>query len=64
MTITHQELLDTSVAQLQVLASFLNDQLADSVYVSGAPEASGCEEILRAVCQLIQAYKGREERTA
>ena len=64
MTITHQELLDTSVAQLQTLASFLNDQLADRVYVAGVPEASACEAILRALCELIQAHRGGEERRA
>ena len=53
--ITPQELLDTSIAQLQTLAAFLHDQLADGSDDRGygAPEAGACREILRSLRVLI-----------
>jgi hypothetical protein len=55
MMITPQELLDTSIAQLQTLAAFLDDQLADGSEDGGcgAPEAGACRELLGSLRVLI-----------
>jgi hypothetical protein len=56
MTATPQELLDTSIAQLQTLTAFLGDQLTASARHSGSsatPELRACEEILVSVGALI-----------
>ena len=45
MTITSQELLDTCLAQLRLLAAFLADQLNDGVAEPDA-EARACRQML------------------
>lgn len=58
MTITPLELLDTSIAQLQTLVTFLDDQLgwAESV----AQETRACKEIARSLRLLIQSHKAHD----
>ena len=55
MTITPRVLLDTSIAQLQTLASFLAEEMGEyrqhSVEVT--PEARACKEILLTISVLI-----------
>jgi hypothetical protein len=56
MIATPRELLDTSIAQLQMLTAFLGDQLADSAVESKAsdtPELRACREILVSLGALI-----------
>jgi hypothetical protein len=56
MTVTPRELLDTSIAQLQMLTAFLGDQLADRAVESRSadtPEVLGCREILVSLGALI-----------
>ena len=56
MLATPRELLDTSIAQLQMLAAFLGDQLgksADGSESSETPEIRACQEILVSVGALI-----------
>ena len=57
MIATPRELLDTSIAQLQLLTAFLGDQLADRAVEtkkgSGAPEIRACREILVSLGALI-----------
>jgi len=56
MIATPRELLDTSIAQLQMLTAFLGDQLADSAVESkssGTPEILACREILVSLGALI-----------
>ena len=56
MSATPRELLDTSIAQLQMLAAFLGDQLVDSAVeskASGTPETLACREILVSLGALI-----------
>jgi hypothetical protein len=57
LTITRRELLETSIAQLQTLASFLRDQLSESVEGSPPLETRACKEILRAVSTVIQTHR-------
>ena len=55
MTITPQELLDTSIAQLRTLAAFLDEQLGDGGDTGGygTAEAGACREMLRSLRVLI-----------
>ena len=56
MGTTPRELLDTSIAQLQMLAAFLSDQLgesADESASSAAAEIRACEEIVVSLGALI-----------
>ena len=56
MIITPRELLDTSIAQLQVLAAFVGDQLGERSEESGfstPPEVRACQEILVSLGALI-----------
>ena len=55
MTITPLELLDTSIAQLQTLVAFLDDQL-DGTECATA-ETCACKEIARSLCRLIRTYE-------
>ena len=55
--ITRRELLETSIAQLQALAAFLNDQLSETADRSARLETRACEEILCAVSRLIQTHQ-------
>ena len=62
LMITRRELLETSIAQLQMLADFLRDQLDESVDRSAASEGRACKEILRAVSALIQTHRSCVDR--
>jgi hypothetical protein len=56
MITTPRELLDTSIAQLQMLTAFLSDQLGESVdesKSSATAEIRACEEILVSLGALI-----------
>jgi hypothetical protein len=54
MTATPRELLDTSIAQLQALSTFLGDQLGVATLRSeSAAELRACEEILVSLGALI-----------
>ena len=59
LLISHQELLDTSLAQLQTLTAFLHDHLARDGRRAGAaaPETRVCEEIMRSLDDLIAAAR-------
>jgi hypothetical protein len=56
MNTTPRELLETSIAQLQMLTAFLGDQLgarADEAARSATPEMRACHEILVSLGALI-----------
>ena len=56
MIATPRELLDTSIAQLQMLAAFLGDQLGESTEESessASAEIRACQEILVSLGALI-----------
>ena len=55
MTTTPQVLLDTSIAQLQTLASFLAEEMGEyrQRSVVASPEARACKEILLTISVLI-----------
>lgn len=55
MMITPPELLNTSIAQLQTLVAFLEDQL--SWIDSAARETRACRELARSLCSLIRAHE-------
>jgi hypothetical protein len=55
MTITPLELLDTSIAQLQTLVAFLDDQLGWTE--SATLETRACKEIARSLCLLIRTHR-------
>ena len=61
MMITSQELLETSIAQLQTLAAFLSDQLSDAAGGPAELETDACKEILRALGELIQNHQSLNE---
>jgi len=67
MIATPRELLDTSIAQLQMLTAFLGDQLADSAVESRAydtPEILACRELLVSLGALIVKVQGTNHLTA
>jgi hypothetical protein len=56
MSATPRELLDTAIAQLQMLTAFLGDQLADRAVESRSSDAAemlACREILVSLGALI-----------
>ena len=55
MNITPRLLLDTSIAQLQTLASFLAEEMGEfrQKTVIATPEARACKEILMTISVLI-----------
>jgi len=55
MNTTPQLLLDTSIAQLQTLASFLAEEMGEfrQKTVIATPEARACKEILMTISVLI-----------
>ena len=63
MLITPQEVLDTSVAQLETLAAFLCEQLDESIDASGrvTKETRACQEILGSLRVLILRIRPREQ---
>jgi len=63
MTITPLELLDTSIAQLQTLVAFLDEQLGSTEFAT--VETRACKEIARSLCILIRTHQApRCERRA
>jgi hypothetical protein len=62
MLITPQEVLDTSVAQLETLAAFLCEQLHESIDdpSHGTEETRACQEILGSLRVLILRVRPRE----
>lgn len=59
LLVSPQELLDTSLAQLQTLTAFLHDHLpTDDRMGSATPETRACEEIMRSLEDLIAAARG------
>jgi hypothetical protein len=61
MSTTPRELLETSIAQLQMLTAFLGEQLgarADEPESSGTPEIRACQEIMVSVGALIIKIQG------
>jgi hypothetical protein len=58
MTITHREVLDTSIAQLETLVAFLRDQLGETggspQVRSDALEVRACGEVLLSLSALIR----------
>ena len=62
MLITPQEVLDTSVAQLETLAAFLREQLDESIDDRGhvTKETRACKEILGSLRVLILRVRPRE----
>ena len=63
MVITRRELLETSIAQLQLLAAFLSDQLSETAVGSAGLETRACEQILGAVSRLIQTHQSPARHT-
>jgi hypothetical protein len=59
---TAQEVLDTSVAQLETLAAFLHEQLGEGSDAPGrvTSETRACNEILRSLRALILKVRTRE----
>jgi hypothetical protein len=59
---TAQEVLDTSVAQLETLAAFLYEQLGEGSDAPGraTTETRACNEILRSLRALILKVRTRE----
>ena len=59
LLVSPQELLDTSLAQLQNLTAFLHDHLRtdDQEAGSAAPETRVCEELMRSLDDLIAATR-------
>ena len=67
MTVTPRELLDTSIAQLQMLTAFLGDQLADRAVESrssDAPEVLACREVLVSLRALIVKVQATSRLTS
>jgi len=62
MTITPNELLDTSISQLRTLAAFLREQLGNGAdRMPSAAQVRACKELLGALSALIrQLQAGRE----
>jgi hypothetical protein len=59
LMITPEELLDTSIAQLQTLATFLGEQLGDRSdrAESATSEACACKEILLSLNLVIRKFQ-------
>ena len=66
MIATPRELLDTSIAQMQMLTAFLGDQLADTAVESkdtDTPEILACREIRVLLGALIVKVQGTSRLT-
>ena len=63
MTITPNELLDTSIAQLRTLTAFLREQLANGAdrMPSTAAQARACKELLGSLSALILRLQNARE---
>jgi hypothetical protein len=66
MTITSEELLDTSIAQLRTLAAFLREQLGNGAdrMPSAAAQARACNELLGSLSALIVRLQAAREPMA
>jgi hypothetical protein len=66
MTITTNELLDTSIAQLRTLAAFLREQLGPGAdrMPSGAAQVRACKELLSSLSALILRLQAARETAA
>jgi hypothetical protein len=66
MTITPNELLDTSIAQLRTLAAFLREQLGNGAdrMPSAAAQVRACKELLGSLSALILRLQAARETAA
>lgn len=67
MSATPRELLDTAIAQLQMLSAFLGDQLIDSAVESRSSETAeilACREILASLAALIMKVEAASRATS
>jgi hypothetical protein len=66
MTITPNELLDTSIAQLRTLAAFLREQLGNGAdrKPSAAAQVRACRELLSSLSALILRLQAARETLA
>jgi len=66
MTITPDELLETSIAQLRTLDAFLREQLADGAdgVPSAAAQLRACKELLSSLSALILRLQAAREMFA
>jgi hypothetical protein len=66
MTITPDELLDTSIAQLRTLAAFLREQLGNDAdgMPSAAARVRACRELLSSLSALILRLQAARETAA
>jgi hypothetical protein len=66
MTITPNELLDTSIAQLRTLAAFLREQLGNGAdrMPSAAAQVRACKELLGSLSALILRLQAARETLA
>jgi len=66
MTITPNELLDTSIAQLRTLAAFLREQLGDGAdrMPSAGAQVRACKELLSSLSALILRLQAARETFA
>jgi hypothetical protein len=65
MTITPNELLDTSIAQLRTLAAFLREQLSQGAdRTPSAAQVRACRELLGSLSALILRLQAARETSA
>jgi hypothetical protein len=67
MSATPRELLDTAIAQLQMLTAFLGDQLADNAVESRSSDTAeilACREILLSLGALIVKVEAASRATS
>jgi len=63
MTITPNELLDTSISQLRTLAAFLREQLGNGAdRMPSAAQVRACKELLGALSALIGNFRPDAKR--
>jgi len=55
MSNTSIELLDTPIAQLEMLVAFLHEQLEQTEFVTA--QTCACKEIARSLCRLIRTHR-------
>ena len=66
ITITTNELLDTTIAQLRTLAAFLREQLGHGTEskTSASPQVRACREVLGSLSVLILRLQAAREARA
>ena len=64
MTITPNELLDTSIAQLRTLAAFLREQLTQGADRMPSAQTRACKELLSSLSALILRLQAAREPLA